>query len=201
LYSTRLLVSGLLLVALAACSPAAEPTPEESGLPPLGFTLAVPPPLAAGVRVGDSLDIKHSVPFPHQDPCDFRGDGVDLAEVTDFRLIVQEFPGAPADVLAAQQPLVVRTAAGIEEQPGFAESITVAGRSGYRVTMGVEGCGEDVYYFPLGAASTIVIRRPFVSEFRQSEELKSQVLAVPGVIVESAADTLFAAIVASIRPR
>jgi hypothetical protein len=156
-------------------------------------------------RSGDSIVAKHSVPFVHSAPCDFIGTGKELTELSDFDVSFEVYNKSLRDTAIDSQDasFAVDNMSGDEMKlsEGFIDSITVEGLKGYKLTQGVEGCGQYVYYFPLGNDATLVVSRAFVPELNSSisEDIRLKAEKLPNVILSQKSDEIFESILRSFR--
>ena len=68
---------------------------------------------------------------------------------------------------------------------------------GYRVTQGLEGCGSDVYYFPVSKNKSLIISRSLIPEFTTAPDTNVQRL--PGIITPYQNEKIFAEILSSLK--
>ncbi|MEY2664274.1 MAG: hypothetical protein RIT04_82, partial [Candidatus Parcubacteria bacterium] len=150
------------------------------------------PPLLTLNQTGETATLKHSVPYTHQNPCDFKGDAPPLTEITDFSVsfkVVDKSPkeyvqssGWPDWEYVSKNPLQ-------ENWGPF---------GGYKIGAGVEGCGQDIYYLIISPNKTLVIRQDYVTEFNPREPDYKKSLQTPGIITPSQSELIFKQIISSI---
>ncbi len=159
------------------------------------------PPVLTLTDRGPSVTLAHSVPYDHPDPCDMKGDGKRLAQLTDFSMTMSVMPGSLPFLMGHASSLISFEDGMPKTESGFVDSVAYGPHTGYKVTMGVEGCGEQTYYFPLSTTQTLVISRPLVSELQPIVDpaVRQKILAMPGVMFPEEAESIFGQIVASIR--
>jgi hypothetical protein len=141
----------------------------------------------------ETVTITHFIPYTHTNPCDFKGDGPQLTALTDFSMTIKvasqgvedyvKISGSPDWSYVSQNPY------------------TLGAWSGYHVTLGVEGCGEDLYYISASPNKTVAITRPTVAEFAPVNGDVQTYLALPGIITPTTSEAYFREIVSSLKVR
>ena len=76
-------------------------------------------------------------------------------------------------------------------EPGFIDVINIGSLEGYRITQGVEGCGEYTYYFPITTEVTLVVVRYFITELNPITVDYEKFLNLPDVISPIKEEKLF----------
>ncbi len=104
-----------------------------------------PPKLTVAESKG-KISIRHLVYFNHIDPCDLKDGTRKLSTIEDFFVSI-EFTTAKdmsdfSHFLPAERP--------------DSEYVSRGDLKGFLVYNGVEGCGEDVYYFPISTTNKIL---------------------------------------------
>lgn len=139
--------------------------------PTTGISFQYPTKLSSQ-KDGQKVLLTHGVPFQHQDPCDFKGDGTQLAKLTDFNVSLEVMEKSLKDtVKATQAPSFMQSyflGKNLKLSEGFIDADTQGALTGYRIMQGVEGCGFFKYYYPLGTAATLVVTRAYVTELSSS---------------------------------
>jgi len=139
--------------------------------------------------------LNHSVIFEHNNPCDFKGDGLKLKELADFKVNFELFEGDLEAAVKNQESEDFVSSYFLEKkfklEPGFIDEITVGSLKGYVVTRGLEGCGQYTYYFPLNSENTLIVLRSFIPEFQPIIEDYQKNLQIPGIISPEQEESLF----------
>jgi len=144
------------------------------------------------------IDMVHSVPFEHDDPCDFKGDASPLEKLIDFKItiyviernLIEAMCSAPYDYEVDCSSYIIDNE--VKPDPGYVDEIAINSLHGYRITTGVEGCGRYEYYFSLNPEVTLVIWRSFIAEFNPAATtLAEEYLKIPGIITPEKEEELF----------
>lgn len=142
-------------------------------------------------KTNNIIILSHSVPYTHPNPCDFKGDAPPLDKLTDFNVSIEVVNRSPKDYLEN------------DSWPGWdfvsKNPFQFGYFSGYKVTPGVEGCGQDMYYLTISPNKTLIIIRPLISEFNTTNEEYQKLLDLPDIINSNKADLLFTEILSSIK--
>jgi hypothetical protein len=112
------------------------------------------------------INLSHSIAFDNYDGgCDMKGDAVLSKTLGDFNLSINIVSGV------VNPPYV---------DGNYSKGI-LNGKWSY---MGVEGCGQTSYYFPISGNRTLVITKAEVQMLSNvvAPDIKAKILAVPGVI-------------------
>jgi len=169
-----------------------------------GITFDYPSNLSAK-RSGDRIVVLHTIPFKHSPPCDFIGGGTELTELTDFDLSLEVYKKSLKDTAVDSQDasFAADNMSGNEMKlsEGFIDSFEAGTLQGYRLTQGVEGCGQYVYYFPMGDKATLVVTRAFVPELNSaiSEDVRGKAEKLADVILPKESDRIFSDILNSFK--
>lgn len=139
---------------------------------------------------GADITLTHSIPYKHPNPCDFKGDAPPLDRLIDFNTSIKIVHQSVKDYI---QSSGWPTWDYVSKNPYSHGSFT-----GYRVTTGVEGCGQDLYYLTISPNKTLVIVRPFVAEFASVNADYQKYLDLPGVIVPDKATEYFSKLLSSL---
>lgn len=171
-----------------------------------GVTLSYPENTFSSVLPADNtITFSHSVPWEHPDACDFQGTGKQLDQLTDFAVSITAFNEEFAAVVSKHEPAdfvsshLTADKISLTEEPGFVDGVSVGELTGFKVTSGVEGCGEYRYYFPLNETLTLFVRRAFVAEFSDVFANHDTALRLPDILSPEQADMIFADIIASVK--
>src|SRR6185369_10138684 len=116
--------------------------------------------------VDGTISLSHSILFDnYAGGCDMRGDAKLSETLVDFGLSIKIIPGK------ANPPYVDGT---------YSKGIL----NGERSYVGVEGCGQTSYYFPVPGNRTLIVTKNEIQILSPvvSPEVRDRVLAVPGVI-------------------
>ncbi|MFA7252295.1 MAG: hypothetical protein WC027_00345 [Candidatus Paceibacterota bacterium] len=135
--------------------------------------------------------LNHSIPYKHQDPCDFKGDGTSLDNLTDFNVSLQLFNQNISDLL--------QSSASPGESYVYSNPFKTNSLNGYKIQLGVEGCGNYTYYFPTSINQTLVITRSLITELGDAITNKQEYLSLPGVILPSQEEMMMNQILDSLK--
>lgn len=131
------------------------------------------------------ITLNHAVHYPHQNPCDFSGESIELENITDFLVEIKVFSQSLEEVLIdTQDSSFVKeniSQGALQISPGFIDEIKIGNLSGYRITQGVEGCGKYDYYFSENG-QIIHIVRSFIPEFDPIHINSQEYLNIKGII-------------------
>lgn len=140
-----------------------------------GFIQFEYPSLISVNKQDDSIILSHSIAYKHPNPCDFRGDGKPYDKITDFKVV---FNVVNKDIKGAVE------AKG--KFPGWdyvsKNPITVGALRGYRIQVGMEGCGEYQYYLGIAPNVTLIINQDIVTELSGIIADQEKYLQIPGII-------------------
>ncbi|MBP9847337.1 MAG: hypothetical protein KBD43_14870 [Saprospiraceae bacterium] len=121
-----------------------------------------------------NITLSHSVDYKHPNPCDFKGDAPPLDQLSDF--------GVSLKIINQNLKEFVQSSA----YPGWdyvsKNPFTFGSLNGYKVYVGVEGCGYDIYYLTISSAKTLIIQRNHVAEFNSINANYQTYLNLPGII-------------------
>ncbi len=140
---------------------------------------------------GGLIELSHSIVYKHPNPCDFKGDGPLLENLTDFELSIKV---VNQDLKSYLQNL---------EYPGWDYVSTnpykLGSLNGFNITEGIEGCGFSVYYFPVGQNKSLVISRRLVTEFLPISGDSQASLSLSDIIKPDQEEEFFTNIVSSLK--
>jgi len=149
------------------------------------------PALLSLKQEGEIVKLNHSISYKHADPCDFKGDAPPLDNLADFDVSFQIIGKSPKDYI---QSIQWPNWDYVSKNP-----FQFGGFSGFKISPGVEGCGEDIYYLSVATNRTLVIRRPFVSELNGSVAGREAFLKLHGIILPEEEKGLFNQIFSSLK--
>ena len=145
----------------------------------------------------------HSIPLEHPDPCDFRGDAPPLSTLTDFEVSIEVVSQSLREAIIANESDYLVSKFLIDDklqiEPGFIDEVSVGSLQGYRITSGVEGCGEYTYYLPFTSRKVLIVKRSFIPEFKPIIANYEEYLKVPGIIPPDREEELFNSILSTFR--
>lgn len=177
------------------------------------YELAYPDILRTEAKDG-GVYLGHSIKHTHPDFCDFQGGAPEQNELVDFSLQVNIAKGGFREAVAKfsgewvvkeifPDALPDKPGVAIEQvQPklseGFVDLVDIVGKKGYRITVGVEGCGNRTYYFPQANGDVIVLIRKNIPELTAMHLNYKEFRALPGVIQPDGEEEIFRSIVGSL---
>lgn len=132
----------------------------------------------------------HSIAYKHSDPCDFKGGGDELDNLTDFDVTINVIDKNLLDY--------IKSASWPSGEYVLKNPYSFGKLNGYHITPGVEGCGEDIYYFKISDSKTLTIKHPFVSEFNTINQNNQMYKDIPGIISEENSKKYIEGILSSI---
>jgi len=141
----------------------------------LGFEIQYPDELNL-IADNQGVAITHSVAHTFNDPCDLRDGSSKLDKMIDFnadlRVFDKSIEATVKDSYVSWSDIMENGQFKIS--PGFVDAYLVGSLSGYRLSIGAEGCGLNTYYFPLSDSSTLVVtqkispeRTPLISNYEE----------------------------------
>jgi hypothetical protein len=161
----------------------------------LKIQLEYPKEIVSLFQEQNKIFLNHSVIFEHNDPCEFKGDGLKLKELTDFKVNLELFKGGLSEAVKKNESADFVSNHLLDKkfklEPGFIDEIAIGSLNGYVVTEGVEGCGQYTYYFPLNSNNTLIVWRAFIPEFQPIVVDYQKNLQIPGIISPEKEETLF----------
>lgn len=138
-----------------------------------------------------TITLSHSVAYKHPDPCDFKGDAPPLDRLSDF--------GVSFKVVNQNLKEFVKSSV----SPGWdyvsKNPFTFGSLNGYKVSVGVEGCGYDIYYLTISSTRTLVIQRNYVAEFNSINADSKTYLNLTGIISPNKEAEYFSQILSTIK--
>jgi len=164
-----------------------------------GFEFRYPDALTIS-KEKDKITIIHSIPFVHTDPCDFKGGAPQLQKLTDFNVGVEVVDNDIINTIIKGQSeyFVLNYVKNnkIEIVKDFIDEVDIGGLKGYKITSGVEGCGEYTYYFIISPQKTLLLKRPFITELINEPQ---QYLKLSGIIKPEEEVKLFNQIISTFK--
>lgn len=134
-------------------------------------------------NITNGFSLSHSVPFKHTNPCDLKN-GASIDAINDFGLTGTVADGKIEEAIRSANYYGVTFDSNgrpvIDINSGVKE-FNIGKASGYLYSMGVEGCGVDVYYLSLKNDSTLILRNSWVGEFSNSS--KGEYDNIAGIIL------------------
>lgn len=156
----------------------------------------------------DIIILRHAIPFSHVDPCDMRDNPQTLEQLTDvdisIKFIAKDLGGALTEIEGSD--FVTKNFyngdsgfESLQTSPGFIDFIEIGSLQGYRVTSGVEGCGQYTYYFPaLHEGRVLVVKRTY-GELTSLDYASQTYRKLPGVIQPSEEEKIFHGIISTFK--
>lgn len=153
----------------------------------------------------DIIFLNHRVPsFEHYDFCDFVGDKPIKNTFTDFSVSIEFTDLIINDALVKYGGIFLKEYIDIQgkikEEPGFLEKINFKNFSGYKLTMGVEGCGLEQYFLET-EGGILVIKKDFIPELTELNLEKTRFEKLEGVIEKEKAEEIFSEIIENIKTK
>lgn len=149
------------------------------------------PVLLSEKKEGETVSLTHSIDYKHPNSCDFKGDAPPLEKLTDFNISFK--------IVNQNLKSYVESS----NHPGWdyvsQNPFTLGSFSGFKVSPGVEGCGQHLYYLTISPSKTLVITRPFVSELNSINGDYQKYLNLPGIIPPTQAEEFFTKIISSLK--
>lgn len=150
----------------------------------------------------DYVNFSHTIPsFSHYDFCDFKGDSPSKNTFRDFNLTIYFENLNLTDSLLKyggkflQESITENLE--IIEQEGFLEKISFSNYSGYKLSMGIEGCGIDQYFLKT-EKGTLIIQKDFVPELTELNPEKEKFTNLDNVLTPEKSKQIFQEIIESI---
>jgi len=168
-----------------------------------GYELQYPEGIIAISEIGPRIVLAHAIPLVHPDYCDFRGDAPPLRTLTDFEVSIEVVSRSLREAVIANESDYLVSGFLVDDrlriEPDFIDEVSIGSLKGYRITMGVEGCGEYTYYFPLTPRNVLVVKRTFVTEFKPIIANYEEYLKLAGIIPPDEEERLFNSILSTFR--
>jgi hypothetical protein len=121
-----------------------------------GFEFKYPLVLSLNIQNG-SVALSHSINYLHNEVCDFKGDSLPLDKLTDFDVSFKIFDQNLKELVQSSK------------YPGWEyvsqNPIKLGSLRGFKVMMGMEGCGYYTYYFTISQNKTLIVKRSLITEF------------------------------------
>jgi hypothetical protein len=146
----------------------------------------------------DGIFLSHSVPFVHENPCDFgAGPEITYTEFGDFAVSI-EFDDRTIEEILADSWLGPMVQGNTMECTSGVDSVQYGNLRGYCIHQGFEGCGKRQYYFPLDSGVISIVRNIITYYESAPRELIDKLYEIPGVITAESEEKLFVEIVETI---
>ncbi len=150
------------------------------------------PALLSMKKNGETITLDHSIPHKHPNHCDFVGNLPPLENLTDFGLVFQVIDKNLSEYI------------GSKDFPGpnyvFSNPFSINSLNGYEIMIGVEGCGNYTYYFPISQDKTLIVTRSLISEFISTvTEDRQKYLNLPGIISPDQEENYFNQILSTLK--
>jgi|GEM_PF-367081 len=148
----------------------------------------------------DGVVLSHLLYKEHVNSCDLK-DGLTINEAVDFNVTFKIFDQSMKDVVldvANESSYISKNFIKNGEfviSEGFIDKYKIGLFDGYRITSGVEGCGNYTYYFPISATKTLFIVRSFYLQTFQVN--RNQLEKMPGFISSTQEEQIFKDILSS----
>jgi hypothetical protein len=159
------------------------------------FEIKYPDKIISISKEGNRTFLTHSIDYEHSDACDFIGNKPALEKLTDFNVNFEILNKSFRETIIEKESDYFVTEYLEDDKfktnPGFIDEITIGSLQGYKITMGVEGCGEYRYYFPLDSKNTLIVSRAFITEFKPIITDYQEYLKLPGIIPPEREEKLF----------
>lgn len=133
----------------------------------------------------NGFSLSHSVPFKHSNPCNLK-DGASIDFINDFNVLGAINDNNINNVIRSENYYGLNfdsTGKPIVDADSVIKEYKNGGLSGYLYSMGVEGCGVDVYYLAISNNKTLVIRDSWVGEFSPVNGYTGQYDKIAGIIL------------------
>jgi len=140
-------------------------------------------------KKGNVVTLDHSLAYTHHSACDFKGDAPALDRFTDFSLSFE--------VVDVSVKKYIELAGWPDWEYVAANPFRSDSFSGFKISPGVEGCGEDIYYLELSSGKTLIIKHPFVAELTTGDA--QRYLGLPGVLLPNKSKEFVSHIITSLR--
>lgn len=123
---------------------------------------------------GGTISLSHSIPYRHANPCDFKGTALPLDRFEDFNISLKVVNQNLKDFV---QGNTNPSWDYVSKNP-----FTSGTLNGFKISSGVEGCGEDIYYITISSTQTLVIHRRYIAEFNSINGDYRTYFNLPGII-------------------
>ncbi len=146
------------------------------------------------------INLTHSVSFKHVNSCDLK-DGSSLNDATDFGISFKLYNSDLNNSIKKDNPnmleFIFKGNTIITEEGGFVDKYKIGVLDGYKISVGVEGCGYTTYYFPISANETLVVRRDIYLQTLQMD--REKLINIPGFITSTQEEQIFKDILSSVK--
>lgn len=168
-----------------------------------GFEIKYPEDVIKLTERNEGIALSHSISFEHPDPCDFKGDAPVRKELTDFGIGIGVINKNLRETIIARESDSFVSGFLLDNklkiEPGFIDGFNLGSLKGYRITSGMEGCGNYTYYIPLDSKNTLLVTRGFITELSPIISDYQKYLQLPGIITPEKEEKLFNQILSTFR--
>lgn len=149
----------------------------------------------------DWVFLSHTLNKKHINSCDLK-DGLEINSASDFGV---SFSLKNSDLKSLIKEdnhpdmlkYIFKGDSIILEKDSFVSKYKIGVLDGYKISTGVEGCGDSTYYFPISTNETLVVKRNFYLETLQVG--REELVNMPGFISENQEEQIFKDILSSIK--
>jgi hypothetical protein len=158
-----------------------------------GLEIKYPEDIIRVFQEDDYIYLKHSIPFEHDNPCNFGQENapVILKELTDFNVAfkLKNFDLLETIKLEEGENILNFISDGVlMTSEGYIEKVQLGQLKGYLIINAFEGCGVDNYYFALNKRKTLVVQKSHIAELILNQNRYSN---LKGIITLKESDDLF----------
>ncbi len=138
---------------------------------------------------GETITLSHSIAYKHNDFGNMKGGpGAVLDRFTDFNFSLEIVSQNSKDMQA------------VKEKEGYVfQAFNVGTLKGFTTSEGVEGSGQDIYYFGISPSKTLVVTRMLIPEFGSINGDRQTYLNLPGIIPPNQEVEYFTKILSSLQ--
>ena len=150
---------------------------------------------------GDIISLSHSIPTgKYVNSCDLE-DGSTIEGVNDFNVSFRLFNKNLRDsVLSNESDYFSKNYIKNDTfvlSDGFVEKFSLGNLNGFKISMGLEGCGVDNYYFPISSTKTLFISKSWHAQTYPGTDLP-KLNNIPGFINKAREEQIFKDILSSV---
>ena len=152
-------------------------------------------------KEGETASLSHSISSKHVNYCDLK-DGLSINDVADFSVSFRLFDKNLKDTVQINgsdyfsKNFFKNNTFVLSD--GFIEKFNIGSLNGFKITMGVEGCGVYNYYFPISLTQTLFINRNWHVETYPPVD-RPKLNKIPGFITSDQEESIFNNILSSIK--
>ncbi|HEY5587780.1 MAG TPA: GerMN domain-containing protein [Candidatus Paceibacterota bacterium] len=153
-------------------------------------------------QTGDTVSLSHSIPTEkYVDSCDLK-DGLTIEGVNDFNASFKIIDLDVKNSIKKDNPNMLEyifkgDSIVTDSDTGFIIKYKMGLLDGYNITMGLEGCGVNNYYFPISSTKTLFISKSFPSQTYPDTDLP-KLNKIPGYITSTQEEQIFKDILSSV---